>query len=341
MQAAGPDVSMYDNRTQYTVEYYEKDRYDRRSLHLKHSYFLTQFAVLQHQATSNKINGVTLPVLQENQAVVLSDPDGFGKRIYPEDEPSSSVDIFEIMAGEVVGRITLQVNSHLILNALRTVVSYLFEPPSGKEDSLRSGLFKYPFRDIVHHKNHLLDYKHSRCGGIEQHTEEYVAEYAEHLDILIDYLYKQPSLQLKESEDAASKEVPTTTFGAFWLLIKPGSDVYVREDGELNPYVVESIRGGIDGAKVNSYIITVWNLAFDGKSINRQSKVVAVLVFDGSQDITSLSIFPSRFLKNENEFRQTLVQRGKKYLGLSKGPKFMEYTGVGGLESQKLVSDRT
>lgn len=58
---------------------------------------------------------------------------------------------------------------------------------------------------------------------------------------------------------------PVTSFATLWLFLKPGTDVYVREDdGTLNAYVVDEVRGGVtekDGKRVSrNYSVSVWNL---------------------------------------------------------------------------------
>jgi hypothetical protein len=261
-----------------------------------------------------------------------------GPRKFAEDGEIPTINTFTLKVGESIGKISLLVNSQLLLNALRSVVGYFADAPSGDNDSLKSGVFQYPFKDLVLHKDELLKYKEEKCAADGRHSEDYVAQLSRHLEILMNYLYNQPSLRLGDAEAQLTKRIPTTTFASFWLLVKPGSDVYVQKNGAVNAYVVESVDGGVNGRMASAYSIKVWNLAFDGTTINRQSMTVTVPIFDGEREVTSLPIFPMKYKENNEEFRSKLIQRGKKYFAFSKAPAFMEYTGWGLKEPYKSVS---
>ncbi|KAJ8131274.1 hypothetical protein O1611_g2355 [Lasiodiplodia mahajangana] len=248
-------------------------------------------------------------------------------------------DVPKLNVGDMPGWTSLQVHSPLLLNALKSMVKYVsIETHGSKSDSLKEGKFMYPYKDLFHHKQELSDYKKSTTGPRTNHTAEYNAECDRHIDFLLEFLEKEPSVRLSLVEANWAKKTPTTTFGAFWLLMKPGSDVYVKEDGQLNAYVIESVYGGVDylskfdwSISTEAYSISVWNLVFDGKVIRRESKDIRVPIFDNEKDILSLPLFPTRFQDkiDGGARRKQLIERGRKMFRFSKGPTYLEYSGSG------------
>jgi hypothetical protein len=130
--------------------------------------------------------------------------------------------------------------------------------------------------------------------------------------------------------------------------MKPGTDVYTQEDGLLNAYVVDSVSGGVNYlamadwvTSATRYTIVMWNLIFDGKVIKRKSKKIHIPVFDGDREIMSLPVFPARFqdVLDSGTRRKQLIERGKRFFASTKGPTFLEYTGLGQRPGWKRVSN--
>ncbi len=249
--------------------------------------------------------------------------------------------------GDSVYQKHLIINSDALLNVLRSVVKCSSSAPSGDYDVFLDGYFRYPFEDLVHHRKELSDYKKENSGPRVKHTPEYNAICDRHIDLLIQYLENEPSLRLKSIESKWTKKVPTTTFADLWLLMKPGTDVYVRDSEQLNAYVIDQLAGGIDhssqsnwSSKARSYTIRVWSLIFLGRVITRTGRVLQVPIFDGERDIMSLPLFPTFFQDklDGGARRKQLIDRGKKYFQYSKGPTFLEYTGLGRKQGLKKVS---
>lgn len=243
--------------------------------------------------------------------------------------------------GDRIRNRKLLIRSPLLLNAIRAVVAYSAEAPSGDSHCLKDGDFPFPYRDLYYHKDELLNYKISHPART-RHSDGYNAECDRHIDLLIDFLYSKKEINLKEAEDRSNMVTPSTTFGAFWLLMKPGSDVYVFENGRYNAYVVDSCYGGPAFGREHAtpYMVHVWNLYYYGNTIRRHDRTISVPVFDGEQEIQSMPLFPVRFYKEQpgiQPLRDELIMRGKYYLELSRGPSFREYSGYG-LESGKNVS---
>ncbi|KAI4710417.1 hypothetical protein J4E89_004872 [Alternaria sp. Ai002NY15] len=198
-----------------------------------------------------------------------------------------------------------------------------------------NGIFPFPFKELYHHREELLEYQNGSSSARSNHTLEDNEKCDRHIGVLLDYLDKEPTVQLQSVKSLWAQKVPTTTFAGFWLLLKPGSDVYITEYGQLNACVLDMVYGGMEYSsrtvRANDYEIHVWYLVFDGKVIKRKSKVIDVPVFDGEREIMSLPIFPTYFRDqlDGGSLRRTLIERGEKVFCYAKGPTFLEYSGSG------------
>lgn len=247
---------------------------------------------------------------------------------------------------DVIGVVTLEVHSKPLLHALNAVLQ--FHTPDEQQyehqmeyryyrvtrdnfTDLQRGRFKFPFLDLYHHIDELVAYKSKVDGSRQYHSEEYNEEYDRHIDILVKYLDNQSTVAFSKAKVAWSQRVPVTTFNLLWLLLKPGSDVYVRERGCLNAYVIEYVdkifRDGT--SRPRPYQVKVWNLDYNGKFFRRSSKTISVPIFDGEREIQSLPIFPIRFHQDKEgdlPLRNVLIERGKKFIEVIKQPTYQEYT---------------
>jgi hypothetical protein len=319
----------YAVKIKYTIDYHEKEPYGRHSIFI-YSTSSDDSVVLETSDSRAR----TLPVLEEKISVTFHEADN--SRQKPTSNRGLKLDV-----RDSIGRTRLYIHSPFLLNALRAVMKYSSEMLSeGITGQLKEGVFPHPYPDLFYHKQELSDYKNDTTGLRSNHTLAYNEECNRHIDLLLKYLDREPTIQIKELEVKWAKKVPTTRFAEFWLLMKPGSDVYVRENGQLNAYVVEESLGGVGyfsgglgalSVRARNYSIRVWNLKYDGKLIKRKSKVINVPVFDNERNIMSLPLFPTRFKDKMDGGvrRKQLIERGKKMFRFAKSPAFLEYTGVG------------
>ena len=264
----------------------------------------------------------------------------------------------QIESDDIISEPYLRICSVHLLDALKAVIRFQSAEEDEDHDdlrfairrrlspSLRNGLFRFPFSDLYHHKDELLAYRDSTDESRQRHSIEYNQTCDRHIEVLVKYLYDQPMIQLREAEEAWRRENPVTTFIWLWLLLKPGSDVYVREGESVTGYVVESISlgqrllGDLSSIWGKQYVVKVWNLEFDGKSLSRSVKNVYIPVFDGERVIRSLPIYPIRFHDDgpgSESLRDNLVERGKNYVKIVKQPTFQEYSGPSELHSGRTV----
>ncbi|KAI1421819.1 hypothetical protein F5Y12DRAFT_787169 [Xylaria sp. FL1777] len=322
----------YTTNLKYTVATYSNDYHEL--------VFLYSQSYDDPVALDNKTQ--KSPILEEVQAVIVPrSRQWVGRRSAPKGKPKLGL-------GDTIGEKILRIHSPFLINILKSIIKYSSKKSSSEEsdkkgpgketDNSRDGDFPHPYRDLFYYKQELSDYRNETVGPRAYHTPEYNAESDRHIEYLLEYLDQEPNVQIKALEAMWAKKIPTTTFAGFWLLMKPGSDVYVREDGQLNAYVVDWVSGGVNylspsqwSDSVQRYSICVWYMKYDGQVIGRGSKIVHVPVFDNERDILSLPIFPTRFQDNIDggARRKQLIERGRKVFQLSKGPAYLEYTGLG------------
>lgn len=252
-----------------------------------------------------------------------------------------------------VGRPVLHVNSKILLEALKATIEFESAPDDIKGawgdpilcTDLGSGLFIYPFTDLYHNREKLLEY---RSKVKEAHDVEYSETCAKHIDILIDYLYSHPSLPVKEWDLMWNLQIRKSSFNSLRFLLKPGSDVYVKEHGGLNAYVIESVGGGPSWQAPHTppqpYAVLVWNLNHDGRFLTRSVREINIPIFDGERELDSLPLFPTRFYEEHDAsspLRQQLVERGKSFVEMVASPSYRGYTGPSKLQGVRQVSPPT
>lgn len=234
-----------------------------------------------------------------------------------------------------------------LLNVLRSVIKYSAVSNIEDDATLTEGVFSHPYRDLFYHRQELLHYKTDKTGPRQYHTDEYNAETDRQIDVLIEYLDQESLVQFKSVQAKWNNKIPSTTFAQLWILMKPGTDVYVLEDGQLNGYVIHELFGGVDylsrykrSISAQAYHIQVWNLMYDGDVLQRMVKTITLSPFDGEREIMSLPVFPAHIKDNEDggERRKELIRRGMKYWKYSHHPAFLEYSGVGAVPPGKKVS---
>lgn len=256
-----------------------------------------------------------------------------------------------IESDDIIGNYVLEIHSTPLLNALNAVIKFQSRDEHEKDlgyyagnsfTDLKSGRFKFPYLDLYHHMDELIAYKSRMDESRQRHSEDYNNQCDGHIDILIKYLHNQPIVAFSKAILAFNQKVPVTTFSWLWILLKPGSDVYICERGQLNTYVIESIRGVSphSTSRPKPYRVKVWNLDFNGKRLGRSSKEVYIPVFDGEREIQSLPLFPVHFHQDKEGQRplhETLIERGKTFFSVIKHLSYQEYTGPSSFSKGKMV----
>ncbi|KAF3039787.1 hypothetical protein E8E12_009103 [Didymella heteroderae] len=322
----------YENRIQYKVTHYRRQQFGGRSE------FVSQNTYTEPIELDVQTEHERLPVLEERKTVE-SPPDTTARtKEFALNPPKKSSDkLTKLRESDWVSEPELKIHSPYLLNVIKSVVECSAELPAGDNQGLDAGLFAYPYMDLYLHLDDILRYKSKTSELRKRHTEVFNRFADEHIDLLQTYLESQPTIQYKEAVARSSSSVSRTTFGTFWLLMKPGTDVYVREtDGSLNRYVLDRLSGGkfkdSRGNQVTvKYTAQVWNLILDNKAIHQYTRQIDVQVFDDERLITELPVFPVQYHDDHDggALRKDLIARGRKYLAYAKSPCFLQYEGQG------------
>jgi hypothetical protein len=322
-----------ENRIQYVVDYYEIGTTNGTCYAGQRTFDQpVKFEVIDDHER--------LPALQEVKCVQVQRYQDVGEGKDEADKKKARLGIHDRVTTTL-----LKINSQHLLNVLRSVVDYAVGEPDGEAYGLGPGVFEYPYQVLYYHMSDLLRYKSDDLGSRIGHSDDVNQKRDEHIDLLDQHLKAQPDVPLKECEAQWSRKTPVTTFATYWLLLQPGSDVYVREsNGFCNVYVVHEVLGGVaeeDGKKVNyKYEVSVWNLAFDGTHVVPSMRVVEINVFDNEREIVGLPLFPVRFIDQTDggKRRDALIDRGKRYVVYSKRPSFLQYSGTGLREAKTVIT---
>ncbi|KAF4629313.1 hypothetical protein G7Y89_g8838 [Cudoniella acicularis] len=210
----------------------------------------------------------------------------------------------------------LIIHSELIIKALRAVVDY-YPGQSLLGDTIT---IKEPFSILVHHRKELQEYKEA-CGD---------AETFHHISVLQKYLEDNLGDKIHEEDARYLKSTPVATFEMLWMLFKPGQDAYAQLDDQRGGFVVQSCAPTAGGkfGQPSPLKVMLWYLDYDGRMVGRRSYSVTITPFQGEREITSLKVFPAKFLDGNSALspRARLEERGQKFYSLLEG-KQMDYKG--------------
>jgi hypothetical protein len=148
--------------------------------------------------------------------------------------------------------------------------------------------------------------------------------------VLMNFLL--PEYQRTVEPEKALHARGLASYNMLWLLLEPGIEVYGLIDGQYAAFVVTTVtkRGSVD-PKTTETQITVWSLASAGDKIVRHRHDYEIYEFGGERDITSLALFPCKYLdmKDGGETRRHLETQGRRYYDILRElPMHMTYSGT-------------
>jgi hypothetical protein len=261
----------YENRVQYIVKYFQANSKGEESAFLGES---KHDSPVEFEIT---YDNEKLPALEEIKNVDTP-------RYRRPKDGENRADKKKARLGPLnkVTSTILKIHSPFLHNVLKSIVECT-EGPTDGDFTVGTGEFLHPYEDLYYHTSDIFKYKSQDSELRVKHSAEFNQQCDEHFDLLLGYLNSQLTVPVKEFRERLAQKTPVVTFVRLWLLLKPGSDVYVREDdGSLNAYVVHEVNGGIsetDGKEESSsYGVWVWNLAFDGIQISPGLRRVEVSV---------------------------------------------------------------
>lgn len=155
------------------------------------------------------------------------------------------------------------------------------------------------------------------------------------LKVLIKYLDKDYAKVKKSLYSMLDSGI--INFEYFWALWKPNTLVYSATYGHMEDPRVFKVDMAVRRSSMlrgDFYVVDGKYLEFDGKRFGHGSVVEEFEEFHGTRKITSLPFFPLSYHKDELNMRQTLIERGKKFVSLS-GAHFKAYSGLAYMKGKK------
>lgn len=162
-------------------------------------------------------------------------------------------------------------------------------------------------------------------------------EKRKHLKVLVRYLDKDYA-QVKKSL-YPMLENGLITFDLLWALWKPNTLAYTSTYGcqdEPRVFKVETAEKHFSIMKGDLYYIEGKYFEYDGKQFGFGNIMDEISEFRGARKITSLGVFPLEYLKNKDQIREQLIERGKKFVSLS-GVHYRSHHGMAFFKKKKAM----
>ncbi|KAM3084607.1 hypothetical protein ACMFMF_001961 [Clarireedia jacksonii] len=181
---------------------------------------------------------------------------------------------------------------------------------------------------------------------------EGTSEDAEFTDSLNAYNHLKCLVEFMDTDIRAKKNYLATdhcvkvSFADLWYLFKPGDEVVGQNRRQayriikvtsashkaISPYPRFTLTSDSSSDETPIVLHCVY-VDFDGKTLGPISKKVKIQRYDGEKDVTSLEVFPLRFVdldrkgdKPAQSFRDRLIERGRSFLDVTTF-KHMHYSG--------------
>jgi hypothetical protein len=233
-----------------------------------------------------------------------------------------------------VGSTRIEIRSRAVIHALRTVIGYY---PGYVFTGDRVRLYE-PFEPIYHYRNELREYAGQFALGSGQ-TEDCKEDrrVSDDIKLLLSVFEKRCGESVREELKRHEKSNPTCTHDMLWMLFKPGTDVYtdVHDDNKMyNGRVIKSISFDYGDQKASTYGIHKWFLESNSSYVGACDETpIMIFPFAGEMEIADLRVFPCEFMRKDKhgttheERYRALVERGKLFYSLLKGPMLVSFDG--------------
>ena len=257
-----------------------------------------------------------------------------------------------------VKRPTIYIYSRHLQRALRALVTYY---PSQTLTG-RTVIVNHPYSILMHYYHELQALKDTYTNSeltddayLQAHYQDKIRDEDTASDIktLFKFLAPWYHQHIVPELQRHLQPQPVATFAMLWFLFKPGEDVYRKVNGKYMGYVIQSItyreklreydaRIVSHKSRYNRWIVSVWNIGYTRQLLFRESHRYSIFEFQGEREITSLGIFPSKFLDrlDGNKTRSTLQIRGRRHYELIKrSPAHMGYAVTTDLNSPLVTNN--
>lgn len=186
----------------------------------------------------------------------------------PDMEKDANTKEFKITS---VGSTEMEIHSPSVLRALQTTVKYY---PDQRLNGKTIKIWE-PYYVLFHYRKELENLASSLASGNIPATdcskdgekdEPWPQNAADHIKVLLSFLNARMKKKIEAEERLHGLETPRATFELMWLLLKPGTPVYIETDGEIDGFIIKSIKPlyGADDVMLQ-YQLSVLSLDYNGK----------------------------------------------------------------------------
>ena len=188
-----------------------------------------------------------------------------------------------------------------------------------------------PLMLLFHNRESLTNFVEDADPEEENHDQQQAVA---HTKLILDYMrteFKELSSKLDEVELADPASL--IEFSDVWLVYRPGTIVYTKENGEYEAFVIDTVRGatksqaGRSGRHSYSRLeLTCWSIDYDGEIFGRVWTTHSLHPFIGSKEVASLDLVPETYLPEARAVKESLIARGRDFWSLQ-GQNYREYAG--------------
>jgi hypothetical protein len=233
-----------------------------------------------------------------------------------------------------VGSTRIEIRSRAIIHALGTVIGYY---PGYVFTGDRVRLYE-PFEPIYHYRDELREYADQFAPGTGQ-TEECKEDrrVSDDIKLLLSVFEKRCGENVREELKRYEKPRPTCTHDMLWMLFKPGTDAYYDSHNDNKIFdgrVIKRTTFTYRDQRASAYLIDSWGMLDDSAYVGACDCIEhEIMPTAGEIEIAELRMFPCRFMRQDkhgsthDERYRTLVERGKLYYSLLKGPMLVSFDG--------------
>lgn len=211
----------------------------------------------------------------------------------------------------------VEINSPQLLKALRDTVKFY---PAEALVFETQATYESPFMLLNHYANELKEYGRSSPDVTTK----------DHIDLLQDVLTAEADDEGVEATKLIQSGL--ISFKSLWRICKPGDLFYNEDYGHSRLHVLQKIGYGKD-ARMGPYVeATVSFTAHDGTRAGTAIDTIKLweyrhFVGGSNAKITSLPLFPLKFLEAQDGLMDQLTKRGRQYLEIG-GKGLFEYDGL-------------
>ena len=217
------------------------------------------------------------------------------------------------MAGDhkrpYVAKTSLQVNSQHLKDILKKTISHF----PGVSLQTKDITIDKPYRVLFHYRHELEE------AGNELDEE---SEAAEHLDLLLDFIYEEFKDTIEETENLLEQKM--INYQHLWTIFRPGSTIYAPVFGQPRAFKLNSYAYNCDPPGL---ALQMEYVDFDGEDMGTRGSGRMVAAFSGAEKIVDLSAYPIDWHPAKEEVKKQLIARGRHWEQHA-GMHFRNYKGI-------------